>query len=510
MKILPKISKKLTNITTIILAILIILPVLPVNYAQADNLTFTNLTVEVLNDAQVHISWNTNYPAFYLLEYGLTNTYGLSMKGVKAKNNQEIYLENLEPETKYHFHIIAYTDNDLRTVTFDQAFVTTKNIDTDKPEMLEFRLPLITSNAAYFYIQTDEKVTTYLTYWVVSTATKTATKSVYSNDNKWADGTITNLQPNTSYAYTITLKDKAGNITKYNERNFTTASNNFVLNDFNITNITPVDNNSSLIGDNNITVQFKTTRPAICTVRNQKINGGGNDYKELDKKNWEHEFIIDNLETNTNYAYRIECTDFLNVKTHTNWFYYQTSGPVILGYDTASDPDVKIFSGYNFTLMRAEDDDKVYAVFTRQKYWIRNPAILKSYGLENEPIKVVSRAKIDNYIDLKIIQDPKTGDKYYLYSAMNRKKKINSEKVNRSYEFNKTTAYIVINDFDFQSYENVNLIKTPDNPTIYLIYGDTKRPISSWDVFLSRGWQPWEIGLVNQIDLNSYNTAATL
>ncbi len=518
---LSKISKNLTNITIIIIIFLVGFTTIPMAQAQdkvnsegresalgQNDLTFTDLTVEVLDDARVHISWATNHPAYFLIEYGLTTNYNVSIRGVEARNHQQTILQNLESKGKYHFRIIAYTDADMRTVTFDQTFTASKKIDTEKPEILEFRMPLVTNNSAYFHIQTDEKATTKLTYWAIGTPSKKKSKTVYSKDSNWAYGTITGLKSLTNYSYTLTVKDKDGNITEYNERSFITMGNSFELNDFNITNITPVDNNSNLIGDDKVTIKFKTTRPAICTARNKKGNKGSSTYKELNKKEWEHEFTINNLKTNTDYSYKIYCTDFLNKKITTQYFNYRTNGPAVLGYSTVTNK--KLFNGHKFTLVRAEGDDKVYAAFTRQKYHIKNPETLRSYGLENEPIKTITQEKMDKYTDIKIVKSETSGDKYYIYRSLDRKKKINSSKVNKSYTFNRKYTYITINDFDLKNYQNVSLIKTADDPTVYFIYGDVKRPISSWDVFIQRGWKAWEIGLVNQTDLDSYKTITSL
>ena len=150
--------------TSIILVALYLITQVPfTTKAQTNDLTFTDLTVEVLDDARTKISWSTNYPAYFLLEYGLTSDYGANIRGVELKNRQQVTLQNLESKKKYHFRIIAYTDGDMRTVTFDQTFTASKEIDTEKPEVLDFRIPLTTQNTAYFQIQTDEKA---VTVWI--------------------------------------------------------------------------------------------------------------------------------------------------------------------------------------------------------------------------------------------------------------------------------------------------------------------------------------------------------
>ncbi len=500
--------KIFTKITSILLVVLFgITQFSFTTLAQNNDITFTDLSVEVLDDARVYISWNTNYPAYYLLEYGPTSDYGNSIRGTESRSNQQVILKNLASKKLYHFRIIAYTNDGKRTVTFDQIFKSTKKLDDTKPKILHFSIPLITKNSAYLQIQTDEKTTTYITYWNIEKSKKKRTKKISSRNENWAYGTIKSLRPSTTYAYEIKIKDKNNNTTILNEKTFRTESSSFEINDLKITNISPIDHNSKLISENQITVNFKTTLPARCEVINKKQSSRRKAvYKEPYYKQWNHSLTLDKLQMNTKYSYQIKCIDFQNKKITSQWFNYKTKGPVVLGYSTLTKP----FEGKSFVLMRAKNDEKIYAVFQKQKYHIKNPATLKSYGLENEPIKIVSPEQLESYVDARIVKDISTNEKYFLYLDIGRKKKINSDKVNRSYSFNRKYKAIPINNFDLQNYPDITLIKEKNNPAVYVIYGNKKRPILSWDVFVSRGWQAWEIGIVNKTDLDSYTLGEPL
>lgn len=502
--------KFLANISIKLLIIVgLTMPFSPILAKEVD-LTFTELSTEILNNTEVLVEWTTTESAMYVFEYGPTTTYGNTLRGSNSSKQQQVVLRNLEPEKTYHFRVIAFTPADDRTVSFDQTFKTKKELDTEKPELITFRMPLVTKNAAYFHLQTNEKTKATITYWPEDKPNNKKKKTVATRNEHWAHGTITHLQPNTTYRYTLEIRDVKGNAISIQEKSFTTEKASFILNQFAIENITPIDLNSPDITADSATIRFTTTLPAQCQIASRAKNS----YKqtrmsELYYKEWQHAFTFQDLKPGTTYEYKISCTDFLLKKKSTEWITFTTRGPVVLGYSMTQTSKIeKTFATEKkFTLMRATGDDKIYVVIKNQKYHIKNPSIFASYNLHNTPIQTVSPEKLVTYADAKVIQS-QSGEKYYLYLDKNRKKKIPNEKVNRSYDTNKKYEPIKVSDIDLQSYEDITLVKTADSPTVYYIYANgTKRPIASWNVFIQRGWQPWEIGIINQTDLDSYITS---
>lgn len=490
-----------TNLIFTLVAILII-SIIP-KVAGANNLTVKNLLITNIQDDEVTISWSTDQPSFYLLQYGTSINYDRQLKGLTASVYHELNLRGLKPATTYHFQIISYTATDQRTVTFDQVFKTKKFQDNEKPEMLQSRIPLITAAAAYFRFLTNEPVSGKILFWPQDNIKKTGSKNFNSHNDGWSNVTIKSLRPATTYVYTITFQDKAGNTTKYNEKTFTTEGSDFQLGDLAINRLEPLDINSPLIGEDKLTVKFQTTRPASCS-----LTIGGRTIKDPNYYDWSHSLTVTNLKPGHSYQYYLKCTDFLGKKIKSHTYYVTTKSPRVLGYTITKPPAP--FGGKKFTVAKESGTDRVYVLLDKQKYYIRNPEIFLSYGLDKIKIEVLTSDQLAKYPTARVVVSETTGEKYFLYLDKNMKKKIFSDTVNKSYHFNKNYRAIIINEVDLNQYLDLWLIKTTDSPAVYLIQNGVKRPIASWETFLNNRWQEWQIGLVNQTDLDSYITGSTL
>jgi len=495
----------LTKVSQIIITILITgASFLPIPASGNDQeLVIQNLTINHLTNNKVEISWSTNLPSFYLLEYGETNQYGHQLKNNKAAYSHQLQLSGLKEKTTYHFRIIAFTPDDKRTYTFDQIFKTKKIIDKDIPELLEFHNPLITDRNAYFYFKTNESVSATLTYWEQNRPKKIKSLKKRSNSQKYTNLTIKGLRYNTNYIYKITIKDRSGNILKLSERSFRTEGPSFALSDFYFNKIEPISINSPLIKEMEFTSKFITTRPARCT-----LHLGHRTISDPAYFQWSHELRVTKLKPNTNYRYYITCRDYLNKSLTSGKYNIRTKGPIVLGYSTKNQGES--FGGKKFTLIKTPDSPRIYVLINRYKYHIKNPEIFNSYNLAGKKIKTITAEKLDKYPDIRVVVRESTGERYFLYLDKNMKKQILSDKVNKSYKLNKKQKPLLINDTDFFSYQNLWLVKTLDSPTVYVIRNGVKRPISSWEVFVKNNWKPWQIGIVNQTDLDSYITGSTI
>lgn len=107
------------------------------------------------------------------------------------------------------------------------------------------------------------------------------------------------------------------------------------------------------------------------------------------------------------------------------------------------------------TLLKAEDDVKIYVVYNYSKRWLRSPSIFKSYGFEWGQIQTIK--------SLFLNQIP-----------------------------------------------NAKLIKLSDRPEVYFIENKQKRWIESPQAFILNGFHWDEIHLVNQLELNNYTDGASL
>lgn len=83
-------------------------PTLTPTQAPTAAITFSNITVEEVGPDYAIISWNVDPPAQGWIEYGTTDAYGSETThelGLLDFHRQRI--SGLQPETQYHFRIIA-------------------------------------------------------------------------------------------------------------------------------------------------------------------------------------------------------------------------------------------------------------------------------------------------------------------------------------------------------------------------------------------------------------------
>ncbi len=80
------------------------------------------------------VSWDTDKPSDSFIEFGTTNSYGnKSFHDYSSVLSHSIKLENLTPETEYHYIIKITGLNGLPTVSADKTFTTPKKIIQSLP-----------------------------------------------------------------------------------------------------------------------------------------------------------------------------------------------------------------------------------------------------------------------------------------------------------------------------------------------------------------------------------------
>lgn len=474
--------------------------------AKGQNLVMVSIQNQNIADKKAVISWETNLPAVYIFRYGTSKDYQFEKRSSLPRSKHTVYLDGLQPKTLYHFQITAYDNTGRRTMSFDQIFRTGAFKDTEKPRLLDLRIPAVTGREAYLYMKTNEKVSATVFYQPANQPNKKRKKNFSSNNEGAAETTIKSLQPSNAYTYYVEIKDKAGNQTRTGLRRFSTTYSNFSLANLEIKNLAPLDTGSPLVQARSSTVTFTTSVLAYCELR---VRGPkeflGRKFKGQKLRAKNHAFYIEKLKPNTTYEYRISCWDWLNRKITAPYHTFATKGPKVLGFE-ASDTDDKPFAGTKFQLVKTPLSPRIYAVVGGQKYYIRNLRIFSSCGFYNYPIKIISQKELAIYPDIRLIKQSGEKDIYYLYKDKNLKKKILNNNVNMSYAYNRARKPLTICDTDFFEYPNLFLIKTPNDPTVYYIKDNIKRPVYSWDALVRQGWQKWQIGEVNQVDLDSYDT----
>ncbi len=481
--------------------------------AQATSLQITSITVIDIEDTAAVLSFNTTELSYYIVKFGTDqhNLNKITNYSNNARHNHEARLTNLTAKQTYYYTITAYTPGGEQVTTFVQHFTTEKKQDTEKPEILSARTTYTTNNQAFFGISANEKVRVRAVWWKDFEPNKKAETSKTSNANGDTEIVISRLQPNTRYEYQMHVTDDGGNTATTNVRSFRTREADFVRPALAIENIQPNSPNSPNITNASVTVSFRTTIPTLCTTiftrAGSRNSGGYLNFPGTQQRESLYTLQATELEPGTDYEFYIHCHDVFGKRSTTQWYPVTTQGSNVLGFSSITG---KPFNGESFELVRAQNDVKVYALVMNKKYHIKNPTILQSYGLEETPIRTISAAELNTYQNILLVRRAEDTVPQFLYLNKNMKKPLRTAAVNQSYLYNRSNEALVISNTDFASYEELFLVKTFDSPTVYKIEGDLKRPIASWDVFIRNNWYAWQIGEINQADLDSYITGATL
>lgn len=85
------------------------------------------------------ISWNTYKSVICNVEYGMTISYGCLIREQRASNEHHLVIDNLQPETLYHFRVQYLDENDASYYSYDYSFKTGNADMPSTPASLKIR-----------------------------------------------------------------------------------------------------------------------------------------------------------------------------------------------------------------------------------------------------------------------------------------------------------------------------------------------------------------------------------
>ncbi len=171
--------------------------------------TISNIVAAPTSSDRATITWDTDQKADSQIEYGLDQNYG----STTALDNTLVFmhsqeLENLQPETTYHFRVLSRDGAGNLAVSGDMTF-TTFPLDQIPPEISNIRLNDITETSVNVTWDTDENADSQVEYGLdlsYGTFSELDPALVLNHDQ-----TITGLEPNTTYHLRVLSKDLNGN-----------------------------------------------------------------------------------------------------------------------------------------------------------------------------------------------------------------------------------------------------------------------------------------------------------
>jgi hypothetical protein len=364
----------------------------------------------------------------------------------------EIVLSGLLKNKTYYYKIAAIDMSENQEESFVQNFSTRgmKKDDLIKPQFIEQKVVQITNNAVAIFWMTNEETNAIVYYGTEKEGLKKT--AGFGGFQKEHELFIYKLSPGTKYNLRITAKDRAGN--EVNGQFFTFNTNNYVGNgpDLSIYSIKPLSFDEELIFPRRAVIMFETNLISKSIIQ-YGIASGKYKYKIIvsEFRNRNHQITLPDLEPDTSYYYKITAYDSFNgKKIITSELSFITGS---LKKKFANGSLVKD-SGY-----------KVYVISGSEKLWIETAEVFNKLGYKWDWIERVDNAILREY-----------------------KEGVSIKKTN--------------------THPDGTLIKYPNSGAIYLLEGKKKRPFSSAESFLRKGYS-WDKIIIIPVG-ERYNTGEYL
>ena len=92
--------------------------------APAPPPTIFNLGISSISSSSATLAWQTDVPATSEIDYGLTDAYGSSKSDNSLQTDHSMVLKDLQPDTTYHYQVVATGSNGSPNSSGDSTFLT--------------------------------------------------------------------------------------------------------------------------------------------------------------------------------------------------------------------------------------------------------------------------------------------------------------------------------------------------------------------------------------------------
>ncbi len=434
----------------------------------------SNLKVPYVTGSTAVIQWETNEEASSVVEYGKTASYGKSKTGTDKTKNHEVILTGLAKSTTYYFKLKSADKKGNEAIFASRTFTTDKNTVAEQAELTIYNLrpltindPLIGDTYVTFSWETNKLADGAIYYGIKSDALKKV--SVGSLKSFIHQLKVTDLKPATSYYFKVEAKDIFNKTETSSLSRLQTTDNAVRLSDvaasedfYPVVSLTAAQKND-LLSQEVITAADLQVRAikftwnvnlnAACKVlyKFRPISQKTFNYQASNKSDWQssHNYSYLIAPWEGDYHYKVGCFDKVKNPNRVVPAFYS---------------EVKVFeyrfkdSLANGAIVKEPNSPKVFRVWNGQRYWIADFKTLSDRGWVKD-IKVVSEDILRKY--------PVSGSL-------------------------------------FGKYDEGTLIKANNNPTVYLLTGKYKRPVTTAEVFVGAGYRWADIKTVAEADLNYY------
>ena len=395
---------------------------------------FKNIKVYDIENGTAKIKWSTpNWQARGIVYFGESPDNLNRYTGHSLYNYyHEVSLSGLQKKKTYYFKIVATDRLQNSEESFLQTF-STKNMEKDdlvKPRFEEQKILQTINNAVAIYWETNEETRAVIYYDGEGGNLKKTAK--VKSFRKKHELLIHKLKPGTKYYLKIVAIDKSGN--KTNGKRFVFNTNDYKGSGPNllISDIKPLSHDEELIFSRKVIINFKTNLIAKSVIQYGTASGKYKYKKTVSKsRELKHQITLTGLEPDTTYYYKITASDSFNKKKKVTSEMTFTTGSL----------KKRISSG---SLVRGSGY-KVYFISGNNKLWIKSASVFNKLGYKWDWIQTIDNVYLNEYKEGKSIES----SKYH---------------------------------------PDGTLIKYADSPAVYLLEDKKKRPFSSAESFVKKGY----------------------
>jgi hypothetical protein len=172
--------------------------------------TLSNISATDMTETTATIIWTTSEPSTSQVEYGETPIYGATTSlHTQLVTNHSVTLDNLKPDTTYHFRVKSEDSAGNEAPSGDRTFTTLALPDTTPPVISEVAVSEVTESSATIIWTTDEPATSQVEYGETPTygLVTDLDESLVTNHSIRLDG----LNTDTTYYFSVKSKDASGN-----------------------------------------------------------------------------------------------------------------------------------------------------------------------------------------------------------------------------------------------------------------------------------------------------------
>ena len=265
----------------------------------------SNISVTDITDTSARVDINSDELVQGYVEYGTSEQYGMSTPLTSEfSTSPSFILQNLSPETLYHYRVIVMDSSGNAAITADETFTTlaTPTSEPSSPILVisNTETAEMSASTARIIWQTNKNADGQVQYGISTSYGALSPLGVIGTSH---DISLSSLAPNTKYYYRAISKTSEGEIAYGTPQEFTTLAVQAVVTYPTISNVTISTTTSSAM------ISWTTSKPTTSNIQYGTTTSYGASIGKDLTLTTSHSRTLANLLSGTTYHFRIIATD---------------------------------------------------------------------------------------------------------------------------------------------------------------------------------------------------------